>query len=191
MAQEVEMESKNLLTKQEYENLIEYLHLSIDEAKKQVNYYFETLGFLLKQNGCALRIRVKNNVWVLTLKQPYKDGLLETHDQLTEAEAIQSISNQLIVKANVAKQLSELKIDNHSIQFKGTLETHRLELPYKNGLVVLDKSKYNNCVDYELEIESSSMRSSEKLMKELIENNGITIKNTPNKIERFFNSLSQ
>ncbi|MFB1050095.1 CYTH domain-containing protein [Paraliobacillus sp. JSM ZJ581] len=189
MTQEIEMESKNLLTKQEYHILINYFNLATDLAEKQVNYYFETPDFLLKQYGSALRIREKNSQWVLTLKQPHHDGLLETHDHLTQLEAIQSITNRIIVKPNVNKQLVGQNIDSNSLQYMGSLTTHRLEVPYKNGQVMIDFSKFNGHTDYELEIESTSMLTSKKLMKELTKSLGISMKHTPNKIERFYTAL--
>ncbi|CQR47993.1 CYTH domain protein [Paraliobacillus sp. PM-2] len=191
MVQEIEMESKNLLTKQEYKDLIHYFNLDTEVPKKQVNYYFETPDFHLKNTGSALRIREKNGQWTLTLKQPYHEGLLETHDQLTETEAKQATNDQIIDKPNVGKQLKQLKVDRTTIQYMGSLETHRFEVPYKNGLVVIDFSKFNGYSDYELEIESSSKLTSETIMKELAEILDISIKHTPNKIERFYHTLQK
>src|SRR5699024_6280641 len=87
MGQEIEIEYKNLLTKQEFNHLLH--HFSFPQpGKKQTNYYFETKNFTLKENRSALRIREKDGNYQLTLKEPHVNGLLETHDMLTESEAM-------------------------------------------------------------------------------------------------------
>lgn len=189
MAQEIEMESKNLLTEIEYNKVIDFFQLDKDAAISQINYYFETEDFQLKEHGSALRIRKKNNQWQLTLKQPYQDGLLETHDTLTEQEANSWISNQLIAKPSVKKQLDGLKINFQAIRYGGSLKTNRLEVPYKQALIVIDYSVYNDTFDYELEVEATSMKKSDDILTELIDQIQLTRKHTPNKIERFYHSL--
>ncbi|WP_256860531.1 CYTH domain-containing protein [Paraliobacillus ryukyuensis] len=189
--QEIEMESKNLLTKKEYEAIIQFFQLSEEQAKTQINYYFETSDFKLKANGAALRIRKKDNDWVLTLKQPYQDGLIETHDSLSEIEAMQAIEGKMIDKPNVNKQLNKLNISINDLQYGGYLQTDRLEVTYKEGLVVIDYSIYNGKSDYELEVEAVSKITSETIMQELMEHLNIKKKATPNKIERFYQTLTQ
>src|SRR5699024_2293642 len=87
MSQEIEIEYKNLLTKQEFDYLLGHFPFP-QNSQKQTNFYFETENFSLKENGAALRIREKDGHYRLTLKEPHPDGLLETHDPLTEAEAM-------------------------------------------------------------------------------------------------------
>src|SRR5690625_3099304 len=85
MAQEIEIEYKVLLTKKEFEKIASSLPFSANSVT-QVNHYFETNQFNFKKQQSALRIREKNNKYTLTLKQPHEEGILETHDQLTEEE---------------------------------------------------------------------------------------------------------
>ncbi|WP_112180157.1 MULTISPECIES: CYTH domain-containing protein [Paraliobacillus] len=189
MVQEIEMESKNLLTEMEYNTLLDFFELRKEDAHSQTNHYFETPDFQLKNKGAALRIRKKKDKWQLTLKEPYQDGLLETHDNLTEQEANSWINNKLIAKPAVKQQLDGLGIDFQALSYGGSLTTHRTELPYKQALLVIDYSIYNNMFDYELEIESDTKEKSEKLLHQLINQFHITKKPTPNKIERFYHSL--
>lgn len=189
MSQEIEMESKNLLTETEYNKLFSFLELKPTQIKRQTNYYFETPDFQLKKHGAALRIREKNNQWQLTLKEPYQDGLLETHDSLTHEEAQKWLSNQLTPKVHVKKQLDKMGISFNSLNYGGSLQTDRIELPYKQALVVIDYSVYNDTSDYELEIEADTKAKSEAVLTELLELLQISKKTTKNKIERFYETL--
>ncbi len=82
MTQEIEIEFKNLLTKSEFLKLSEALCMKEHDFKQQVNHYFDTKDFSLKQKKSALRIREKDGAFVLTLKEPAAVGLLETHQEL-------------------------------------------------------------------------------------------------------------
>ncbi|API91008.1 CYTH domain-containing protein [Virgibacillus pantothenticus] len=188
MTQEIEIEFKNLLTPSEYNKLLTDIPFPI-EAITQTNYYFETKERTLQDLGSALRIRQKNGRYQLTLKQPHKHGLLETHDMLTETEAEACIHGEMVEKKATAKQLKQLGIDIHSLQCLGSLTTERRELQIEDILLVLDYSMYNGKADYELELEATSQESGIDYFHKLLHKFGIPIRNTPNKIERFFTSL--
>ncbi|MRH43396.1 CYTH domain-containing protein [Aquibacillus halophilus] len=189
MSQEIEIEFKNLLSKNEYELLLQYFSLENVVPTIQTNHYFETSDFQLKEKGAALRIREKNNMWQLTLKEPHPEGLLETHDTLTPDEAQSWINGNIIPKPHVAKQLNQLDIDFALLFYGGKLQTHRLETTYKETTVVLDYSTYNNQFDYELEIEAQNKLHGINILHELLDKHNISKKETPNKIERFYSSI--
>ncbi|SEO50999.1 Uncharacterized protein YjbK [Amphibacillus marinus] len=189
MHQEYEIERKNLLTKTEYEALLDFLNHSHIEPIIQVNHYFETKNFDLKKRGAALRIREKNNQYTLTLKQPHKDGLLETHDSLTHAECKQWLKQQPVIKTNIANQLEQLSIPIEGLFYGGMLQTNRIEVSYLGGLLALDHSIYNNKEDYELEVEAPTVKLAESIMHDLLTKLSITRKDTPNKIVRFYQTL--
>lgn len=188
MTQEIEIEFKNLLTHGEYNKLLTHLPFPT-KAITQTNYYFETKERTLQDLGSALRIREKNGHYQLTLKQPHKLGLLETHDPLTEAEAEACIHGEMIEKKATAKQLKQLGIDIYSLQCFGTLTTERRELQMEDILLVLDYSIYNGKTDYEFELEATSQESGIDYFHKLLHQFGIPIRNTPTKIERFFTSV--
>lgn len=190
MAQEMEIEFKNLLTEQEYERLKSNLNLADIKPSTHTNHYFETKDFALKAKGVALRIREKNHQWQLTLKEPYQDGLLETHDTLSELEAMSWMAGNIVPQPLVAGQLNKLGIDFAMLKYGGALTTERIETTYQDAVVVLDKSSYNGQVDYELEVEARTKETGEKVFEEILENNDITRKETPNKIGRFYSSLT-
>ena len=95
MTQEIEIEFKNIVTEEEFHALCK--SFSIEVFTKQVNHYFETPNFSLKEAGSALRIRHKGETYTLTLKQPAEVGLLETHQVVTENEAKMMMETNVII----------------------------------------------------------------------------------------------
>lgn len=185
MTQEIEIEFKNMLTKQEFHHLLEHLPFPKDGIK-QVNYYFETKDFSLKEHWSALRIREKANHFSLTLKEPLQEGLLETHDKITKEEKDAWINGNIIPKTNTTKRLNQLGIKPEELVFYGKLTTIRHEFTDNDFIYVLDQSIYNGITDYEIEIEAPDYESGEKVFLQVLNKYHITRKQTANKIERFF-----
>lgn len=190
MAQEIEIEFKNLLNEDEYSRLENFFNIKDKEANPHINHYFETENFDLKKKQAALRIREKDNYYQLTLKEPHPEGLLETHDTMSTEEAASWINNNIIPKPQVAVQLNELGIDFAALRYGGTLTTNRKETVYKDTTIVLDYSTYNGQEDFELEVEAYDKTHGEKVFRELLSELNISKKETPNKIQRFYSSLS-
>ncbi|WP_249870111.1 CYTH domain-containing protein [Oceanobacillus saliphilus] len=190
MTQEIEIEYKNLLTKEEYERLLHSLPFP-EEGKKQINHYFETEDFALKRFGCALRIREKDGKFQLTLKEPHPEGLLETHDWLTDQEAKSWLEGNIIPKEHTEKQLLKKNMQLEKLQYCGNLTTLRREIAYHDVLLVLDYSTYLEMEDYEFELEATSKESGIRIFQQVLEQHAIEKKNTPNKIERFFHSIGK
>lgn len=188
MAQEIEIEYKNLLTEKEFNQLLYYLPFP-PGGKIQTNYYFETKDFALKNHKSALRIREKNGAWRLTLKEPQKVGLLETHDLLTKQEAEAIVKGKLRFKGEVSQQLKKLNVSFEDLIYYGSLKTVRRETNYEGVLLVLDYSTYNGTADYELELEAATQPTGKRIFDALLEKYNIPERKTPNKIERFFSTL--
>ncbi|RDW15980.1 CYTH domain-containing protein [Oceanobacillus chungangensis] len=188
MAQEIEIEFKNLLTKDEFLRLLDNLPFPL-YSEVQTNYYFETKDFQLKENGSALRIREKNGKYRLTLKEPHPLGLLETHDELTKQEAADWIHGNISSKKNISNQLFEKGVAFESLTYYGNLTTERRETHYQDVLIVLDKSEYNGITDYEFELEAQNKEIGLETFHNILDEHNITKKKTPNKIERFFKTL--
>ncbi|HEX7065130.1 MAG TPA: CYTH domain-containing protein [Bacillales bacterium] len=186
MSQEIEIEFKNLLNQKEFEQLCHHFNVKQADFKIQHNHYFDTTDFMLKNNKCALRIREKENTRTLTLKQPHPDGLLETHQTLTEQETANVKACSHFPEGEVIDALHKMKIPVRSLNLLGTLSTERAETPYRNGLIVLDHSYYSGTEDYELEYESPDKNSGEQIFHDLLGSLGIPKRETENKIRRFF-----
>ncbi|MFP7479698.1 CYTH domain-containing protein [Terribacillus saccharophilus] len=189
MPQEIEIEFKNLLTEAEFRKLYKAFDMANAPEIQQVNHYFETNDFQLKQHGAALRIREKNGKYQSTLKQPQGDGLLETHDYLTEQEANSWLQGHITLGPEINKQLQEMGIAAADLTYGGSLETIRREKSYNDTIIVLDKSNYGDITDYELELEAQSFAHGERVFHTVLTENGIAKCETPNKIERFYDSL--
>ncbi|WP_430509482.1 CYTH domain-containing protein [Gottfriedia solisilvae] len=188
MAKEIEIEFKNLLTKDEFTKLQNVFHITESMFVEQTNYYFETPSFTLKNSGGALRIRQKSHSFVLTLKIRQAIGHLEIHQKLSESEAMKILETSQIPDGEVKEYLIEenIKIDN--LALLGDLTTRRVELPYENGLLVLDHSTYLNHEDYELEYEVTDELVGKKHFINLLCKYEIPERKTLNKIKRFFNA---
>ncbi|QXE02732.1 CYTH domain-containing protein [Terribacillus sp. DMT04] len=189
MPQEVEIEFKNLLTKAEFDTLYTILKMEKEPEIQQVNHYFETKDFQLKQHGAALRIREKNGEYQSTLKQPYEDGLLETHDTLTAEQANAWIQGEITLGPEIRKQIQELGVCTEELAYGGRLKTIRRETAYYDTTVVLDRSEYGDTVDYELELEANTFAHGQSVFQSILVDYDITKRKTPNKIQRFYDSL--
>ncbi|MFC3884417.1 CYTH domain-containing protein [Bacillus songklensis] len=186
MKQEVEIEFKNLLTEEEFHTLTSHFSLGEDDFMTQENHYFDTTDFQLKTHGSALRIRKKGDTYVLTLKQPHENGLLESHQPLSFQEADYLINGKGTVAGDIAELIKRLGVDVTKLFYFGTLTTKRAQLFYKDGLLVLDHSFYLNRDDYELEFEAKNFQLGQQQFKELLQQFHIPIRQTDNKIRRFY-----
>lgn len=182
MHSNIEIEAKVLLTKEQYDTVVSYLHLQRYRKIKQTNHYVDTLNRVLKDNDFALRVREKEDL-VLTLKTPLSEGLLEKNQTLSwrEYEALED--SNIFPHGNIKSFLELCGFDTSELRVLASLTTHRIELEYEDGLVSLDENFYGDNIDYELEIESSSMERAEELVKRLLNEAGIT--------EFKFNKLSK
>ncbi|MBD3110171.1 CYTH domain-containing protein [Bacillus sp. AGMB 02131] len=187
MHQEIEIEFKNLLTKTEFDKLCDSFSLKESDFILQENHYFDSENFSLKNKGCALRIRKKKNSYEMTLKQPAEEGLLETNETLSEDEAKAIIASNRIPEGQIAKIIrEELEVEPESVIYFGSLRTHRAETEYEGGLLVIDHSMYLNKEDYELEYEVSDFSAGQKIFLELLKTLNIPVRQTDNKIKRFY-----
>ena len=188
MAQEIEIEYKTLLTKHNYETLLQTFFSKVDPIV-QINYYFETKNFALKKHRSALRIREKNDAYTLTLKEPHPEGILETHDSLSIDELQQWTQNNAVSKPNISKQLAAIGISENDLIYYGALKTTRHSFRQADIIYVLDKSMYNGVTDYELEIEAPTKQRGKEALRGLLEKFQITKQQSITKIKRFFTTL--
>jgi uncharacterized protein YjbK len=186
MSETIEIEFKNLLTKVEYDNLLKTFNVKEKDIVMQSNHYFDTPEFALKNLGSALRIRERKNNYELTLKQPAAVGLLETTQLLSANEFKAAIQQRIFPKGIVQERIEQLKIAFNNIVYFGSLTTKRAEFPYKEGLLVLDHSFYLNKEDYEIEYEVEDFQSGQLVFQGLLKQYEIPIRQTQNKIARFY-----
>jgi uncharacterized protein YjbK len=188
LSQEVEIEFKNLLTKEEYFSLLDYFKINESLFTFQENHYFDTNNFALKDRQSALRIRSKQGAYTLTLKTPLEEGLLETNQTLQKEEAEALLNDGVFPFGEVNNTLQSLGIPTKQLHYFGTLTTKRAEIEYKNGLLVFDASFYMNVEDYELEYEVKDYDAGQKRFLSLLEERNIPTRKTENKVKRFYNA---
>ncbi|ELK3068577.1 CYTH domain-containing protein, partial [Listeria monocytogenes] len=116
MVKELEIEFRNLLTKEEYDTLIESFRVKEEDFFEQTNYYLDTANFGLKERHSALRIRQLDTQYQLTLKTPEARGLMETTQILGEDQASAIISGANIPVGPVRDTLKELGINHEDLQ---------------------------------------------------------------------------
>ncbi|MCM3114273.1 CYTH domain-containing protein [Neobacillus sp. MER 74] len=186
MTQNIEIEFKNILTKNEYERLLRFFKVDKNQIFKQENHYFDTPNFSLKSKETALRIRKKGLNYEMTLKQPATVGLLETNQTISEDDAQLAIRTGKLPTGIIQRLIEESKVPYSTIEYFGSLITERVEFEYQQGLLVLDHSIYLDTEDYELEYEVENYQNGEKLFIELLEQFKIPTRLTENKIRRFY-----
>ena len=186
MSQNIEREFKNMLTKEEFNQLKSHFQVKSSDFIKQENHYFDTLNFALKEKGCALRIREKKGRFEMTLKQPHPEGLLETNQILSDEQANVLLNGGQIMDGIVKAQITTLNVNTDDIQYFGSLITDRVEFPYLEGLLVLDFSSYLNVQDYEVEYEVSNRDIGESTFLNLLSKLNIPIRKSKNKVRRFY-----
>lgn len=186
MSQNIEIEFKNIVTKQEFEKLKAHFQVKESHFFIQKNHYFDTPDFALKENGSALRIRKKGNRYELTLKQPHPDGLLETNEDLHVDSVEEIIKSGSITNKFIRSLIAKMNINPDTLEYFGSLTTNRAEIEYGQGIIVLDHSCYLNIEDYELEYEVTNRAEGNVLFTNLLTELEIPIRKTENKIKRFY-----
>ena len=70
-----------------------------------------------------------------------------------------------------------------------SLTTYRVNVPYKNGLLAIDKCEYLGEVDYELEYEATSYEQGKREFVEIVNEFGVKYKKSEAKIKRAYAAL--
>lgn len=157
MSQQLETEFKNMISRLEYQRLLDHFDRQATDAIIQTNYYFDTPDFELREARIGLRLRLTDHYRHLTLKQPSgKNQMIEITDKLTHNEAQAVITDGAMpeapaIRAELAKH--QLSLDNVS-RF-AAFETRRIETEIPNSTLVFDECHFDHYTDYELEMETT------------------------------------
>lgn len=176
MQSNIEIEAKVLLSEEEYLTLIKYLHLERYKKIKQTNHYVDSVDRKLKANDIALRIR-ENEDFVLTLKTPLSEGLLEKNQTISWRDYSDLEEQGIFPNGDIKNFLEICGFNPLELKVLASLTTYRIELELNDGLLCLDENVYGakgNKRDYELEIESTSMEKAEEAARKILTEAGIT-----------------
>lgn len=136
-----ELEKKLLLTKDEYEYLLDRFSRNSSGKKRpiirQTNYYFDTNNYAMNKQHITCRIRLKDGKYT---------GTMKAHTENSDSSAEIAIQ--------VRNGLDDNGFVDMGLIFQGELITERCII-IQNEIceVVLDKNEYLESTDYELEIE--------------------------------------
>lgn len=189
MSEHIEIEAKVLLLKEEYESIIDYLGLTRYKKVSQTNYYIDTSDSFLKKNGIALRVREKSDQFELTLKTPLSEGLLEKNETMSWRDFDLLKEKNFFPEGGIKKFLAILGVDVDDLKILTSLTTERIEIKYKDSTISVDKNRYSDIVDYELEVEATSMENAQQIALDILKNSNIE-NSTFNKISKQARALN-
>ena len=189
MSVQKEIEFKNLLEKEEFDRLCIGFDLSSQDFRSQVNTYFDTIDFQLREAMMGFRLRVVGERNELTLKAPGENihTMIETTRYISANERDQILRSGSI-HASIYEEFNQLPEALHAF---GSIHTQRAEVPYQEGLLVLDHSAYLGQTDFEVEFEVNDLEKGQQSFLMLLETYQIPKRVTPKKIARFMKAAMQ
>lgn len=191
MTEQIEIEFKNMLTKEQYNYLLTTFSVSAEQINHQANHYFDTPDFALKNLKSGLRIRQKNEHFECTLKvKSAEHAHIEITDNITTEQAKEMLNGGEWYAPTVQKRLQELKINMSQLRLFGSLATNRVELPFKGGILVFDHSFYLQQEDYEVEYETDDALTGYDIFQQFLQEHHIEQKTADKKIARFMKALN-
>lgn len=178
MSNTIEIEAKAMVGKSDYEKLLlKYHEYGI---YSQTNHYIDSPEGILSKERLALRIRRdKSGAYEMTLKVPLSHGLLEKNCSWSQDTFLAFKEHGAFPEGDIKKMLMMLDIDVNSLRILTSLTTDRIDVPYKEGKLSIDRNIYSGMTDYEVELEHNNEQDAEKFLQEFLEENGIAY--TPNK----------
>lgn len=188
MSINLEIESKCMITKEDYKNLLS--KYSSFQPYKQINYYIASKEIKDKLTKFGLRIRKKNGSYELTLKIKEKEGHTEINQEITAKSFIFLKYFHKFPSGEVSDYLIEsLFIDTSKLRIIGSLTTIRTDLNFMGSLISIDMSKYNHKTDYEIECEDKTPIAAKTNLEIFLSQNNIKYqKSELSKLARFLKS---
>ena len=185
---EIEKEFKNLLSKEQYDALVNDYKEVFTKDVTQTNSYYDYEG-LLQEHKMALRIRIVEgkDTGEITLKIPQSSlEVLEFTEELL-VDILNQYNNdkQFMLPLSIQKALDKEGISIQTVMQTALLTTHRLEGALsENEWLVLDESHYNGNIDYEMEMEVRSLELGEPVFLGILAKYNIKRRQAESKIKR-------
>ena len=170
MATNIEIEAKFLINEDDYNRVLKFYKKEELQKVTQLNYYIDTDDLLLKQFGIGLRVRQKD-FFVLNMKAPLQEGLLEKKESISEKEFDNFKNNGVFPNGSIKNLLLMFGVDITKLKIQTTLKTERIVIENfsDNEVFAIDKNYYNGLIDYELELEGTSLERAKNSLKEKCE----------------------
>lgn len=190
MATNIEIEAKVLITEEGFKKVKELYEDYANSAYIQTNYYIDTPNFDLRTNGVGLRIRQFENKYVMTLKTPLSEGLLEKTENITKDQYRAMRDQGTFPDIKIKQFIIMLGFNIDELKILTSLKTERIDVAYDSGLFSMDKNEYQGKVDYELEKESNNLKGAEEFLIDICNKAKIDYKiNSKTKQARAFDRL--
>ncbi len=190
MATSIEIEAKALLTKAQYNQVLQHFNLDVADGYIQKNYYIDTENRDLRKLGLSLRIR-KLNGYIMQFKLPMAEGLLEKSQNLVRDDFDLFQKKQIFPEGDISDFIESLYINPGDLKIIASLSTLRIEKEYEDLTLAIDENRYGDQQDYELEMEATSMQKAKTLLKKICDEVGIPYnENLDSKQKRAINALS-
>lgn len=162
-----EYESRVMVSEEQYHQILS--HYSKSRSKKEysvnVNTYFDYDDLYLTQHHIVLRTRsINDEKYELTLKIKKENGDLELNHILNKSKYEDFNRNISIPESPILNKLKELSVEINRLKMLVELKTERLEIQYKDHLLVIDKNYFNNIVDYNVEVESYDKNAAKRYL---------------------------
>ena len=175
----MEYEARVMISESEYLKIKEeYLNIGrICREFTNKNTYFDSPDLYLTHHHMVLRIREIDGLEKeLTLKVKGEDGDIEITHNIESEEEYQKLLSGNISNLDIEKEISSRGGDIKSLGVITTLTTERVEVEFDDHLLVIDKNFYNNKVDFNLEVESTSRELAKEYLEKVISKYGIAYK---------------
>ena len=193
MSKEMEYEERVMLDYSQYFNIFSFFKekYGTNTLLEQTNYYFDDKHYSLKQRHIVLRIRVVKDIKCeLTCKIKGDNGDTEINIPLSYNKSLNLINNFVLDDNDIKIELEKRGLETNAFVLMGSLKTKRLECKEDDCLIVIDKNEYADVLDYNLEIESTSMQKSQSKILELCKKFNLEYKKDyTSKSSRLFNKL--
>lgn len=160
MNENLEIEYKVLLTKEQFDTLVS----QYDDVHfiRQVNTYYDTKNLDIRKNYGSMRIREKEGKFIFTLKKHTTDGLLE-FEKLVPSNDVSAFDD-----LEIKELFRDMKIDQPIVKLT-SLTTDRAVIFNGYAEICLDHNFYNGKEDYEIEYEYKKDHDGKKMFQEILD----------------------
>lgn len=188
----IECEERIMISEEQYLKILEFYLRKEPNSRfiNQKNDYIDTPDLYLKNNHMVLRMRtIYGSASEFTLKIRGEDGDKE-YNQLVMIGELQSfVEHHLLPNGEILAILKEMGVDTANLSVKTSLETRRFEEKEDDYLLVLDKNRYSDITDYNLEIEAPTKARATEVIKMFCEKYGLTYEPCKSKSRRALEAM--
>ena len=189
---EKEYETKVLISKKTFHNLLKNYKLNITNNTLIKNNYFDTNDLDVFSNSGVFRVRETKGKFIVTFKRALKENELVEYNQIITKKRFSELKQTNFANSKFKKILDGNNIDIESVGFLGSLITHRWKIRFNGANIFIDHCIYNDNEDYEIECEAKSARDAQDIIKHFCEKHGISISiKTLSKYARFLRSRTE